>query len=139
MQILSKTLQPFKFRLAIMGLLCGATLASLILFRVRMEMSGSVHFAFLIWNIFLAWIPLGIAYTVSVFAHNRRFLFITIPFSAILWLIFFPNAPYIMTDLLHLGRMGPDVPVWFRRAHQPRHLYWPIPALEFVGSVHPAT
>src|SRR5690349_10655455 len=106
-------LQPFKFRLAVFGLLCGATVVSLALFRVRTVLSGSMDFIFLIWNMLLAWIPLGIAYTASVFAHRRRFLFMIIPFAAVLWLIFFPNAPYILTDLLHLGKMGPDVPVWF--------------------------
>jgi uncharacterized membrane protein len=113
MKKLRDSLQPFKFRLAIFGLLCGATIASLVLFRIRTELSGSAGFAFLIWNIFLAWIPLGIAYTVSIFAHRRRFLILTIPFATFLWLIFFPNAPYILTDLLHLGKMGPEVPMWF--------------------------
>ena len=113
MKRIHDSLQPFKFRLTIFGLLCGATMASLVLFRIRTVLSGSYDFAFLIWNIFLAWIPLGIAYTASVFAQRRRFLLLTIPFAVVLWLIFFPNAPYILTDLLHLGRMGPDVPVWF--------------------------
>src|SRR5688572_9005916 len=113
MKKIRDTLQPIKFRLAIFGLLCGATVASLVLFRVRTVLSGSDDFAFLIWNIFLAWIPLGIAYAASVFARRRRFLLLTIPFTAALWLIFFPNAPYILTDLLHLGKMGPDVPMWF--------------------------
>jgi uncharacterized membrane protein len=105
--------QPFKFRMAIFGILCGATIASLILFRVRMLLSGSNDYAFLVWNIFLAWIPLGIAYTVSVFAQRRRFLLLAVPFAALLWLIFFPNAPYILTDLQHLGMIRPDVPLWF--------------------------
>jgi len=112
-----KTMQiftpPIKFRLAIIGLLCGATIASLVLFRVRTIWSSSFDYAFLIWNMFLAWIPFAIAYTASVLAQKHRFMLFTIPFAAVLWLIFFPNAPYILTDLLHLSRMGHDVPIWF--------------------------
>ncbi len=107
------SLQPFKFRLTVFGLLCGATMVSLILFRVRTLLSGSLDYAFLVWNIFLAWIPLGIAYTASVFAQKGRFLLLIIPFAIIPWLIFFPNAPYILTDLLHFGKLNPDVPLWF--------------------------
>jgi uncharacterized membrane protein len=113
MKTMQNFLQPIKFRLAIIGLLCGATMVSLVLFRVRTILSGSSDYAFLIWNIFLAWIPLGIAYTASALAQKRRFLLFTIPAGAVLWLIFFPNAPYILTDLLHLGRMVRDVPLWF--------------------------
>jgi len=107
------SLQPFKFRLTVFGLLCGATMVSLILFRLRTLLSGSLDYAFLVWNIFLAWIPLGIAYTASIFAQKRRFMLLMIPFAVILWLIFFPNAPYILTDLQHLGKLKPDVPLWF--------------------------
>jgi uncharacterized membrane protein len=107
------SLHPFKFRLTVFGLLCGATMISLLLFRVRTLLSGSVEYAFLVWNIFLAWIPLGIAYTASTFSIKRRFIFLTIPFAVILWLIFFPNAPYILTDLGHLGVLKPGAPLWF--------------------------
>jgi uncharacterized membrane protein len=99
--------------MTVFGLLCGATLLSLVLFRVRVLLSGSFDYAFLIWNIFLAWIPLGLAYTASVFAWKRRFIFLTLPLVAVLWMLFFPNAPYILTDLLHLRYPKPGVPLWF--------------------------
>jgi uncharacterized membrane protein len=31
----------------------------------------------------------------------------------VVWLVFFPNAPYILTDFLHLGSMGDIVPGWY--------------------------
>jgi len=104
--------QPFKFRLTVFGLLSGATLLCIGLFRIRTLLSETNEYAFLIWNLFLAWIPLGMAYTVS-FAKKRRYVLLTVPFAAILWLLFFPNAPYILTDLQHLSHPRPGVPVWF--------------------------
>ena len=113
MKKLYEQIKPYKFRLTVFALLCGATVLSLVLFRVRTVFSGSMDYAFLIWNIFLAWIPLGLAYTASVFSWKRRFLFLTVPLMGILWLLFFPNAPYILTDLQHLGHPKPGVPLWF--------------------------
>jgi uncharacterized membrane protein len=113
MKIFYDFLHSIKYRLTIFGLLCGATLISLSLFRVRTLLSGSGEYAFLVWNIFLAWIPLGIAYTAATLSRRRRFFILTLPFSVFLWLVFFPNAPYILTDIGHLGVLKPGVPLWF--------------------------
>ena len=113
MKKLYQHVQPYKFRLTVFALLCGATLLSLALFRVRTILSGTLDYAFLIWNIFLAWIPLGLAHTATTFSWKRRYILISLPFAAILWLLFFPNAPYILTDLQHLGIPKPGIPVWF--------------------------
>lgn len=106
------TLQPFKFRLTVFGLLSGATLLCIVLFRIRTMLSDTNEYAFLIWNLFLAWIPLGMAYAVSL-AKKRRYVLFTVPLAAVLWLLFFPNAPYILTDLQHLSYPHSGVPVWF--------------------------
>ena len=113
MKKLIEQVQPYKFRLAIFALLSGATILSLILFRMRTLLSGSLDYAFLVWNIFLAWIPLGLAMTATTFAWKRKHLAVIIPASALVWLIFFPNAPYILTDLQHLGFPKPGIPLWF--------------------------
>lgn len=106
------TLQPFKFRLTVFGLLSSASVLCVILFRIRINLTDSMDYAFLLWNLFLAWIPLGMAYIVSS-AKKRRYVLITVPLAAILWLLFFPNAPYILTDLQHLGHPRAGVPLWF--------------------------
>lgn len=106
-------LQPFKFRLTLFGLLCGASLISVMLFRVRVLLSGTEDYAFLLWNLFLAWIPLAMAYAASTFAGKRRLLLVLVIPAAVLWLLFFPNAPYILTDLLHLRHPRADIPIWF--------------------------
>lgn len=58
---------------------------------------------FLIWNLFLAWIPLVFAVGFAV-AGKRWWL---IPLG-IGWLAFLPNSPYLVTDLVHL-RDGYDL------------------------------
>ncbi len=106
------TLQPFKFRLTVFGLLSGATVLCFILFRIRIMLSDSTDYVFLVWNLFLAWIPLGMAYVVS-FAKKRRYVLITVPLAAALRLLFLPNAPYILTDLQHLSYPYGGAPLWF--------------------------
>ena len=102
-----------KYRLTIFGLLAGASVFCVALLRLRATLTGSIHYSFLIWNLFLAWIPFGIAYVTYTTSIKRRWLYAVIPVSAFLWLIFFPNAPYILTDFQHLSYAGSDIPVWY--------------------------
>ncbi|MBN8655503.1 MAG: DUF1361 domain-containing protein, partial [Anaerolineae bacterium] len=102
-----------RFRLTIIGLLSMASLISVTLFRIRTLLSGTDDYAFLIWNLFLAWLPLVMSYLASSFASKRRFVAITVPVAAMLWLLFFPNAPYIITDLFHLRHPRETIPIWF--------------------------
>ena len=80
----------------------------------RSVYSHTHHFQFLVWNLFLAWIPLVLAALIYRMAARRggRVRFIVVP-AAVVWLLFFPNAPYIVTDLVHLGQFTDNVPSWF--------------------------
>ncbi|MCF0075112.1 DUF1361 domain-containing protein [Dyadobacter sp. CY261] len=68
---------------------------------IRILFNSPVDFS-LDWNLFLSWIPLIIAF----FADNLTKRFGHIPvllgILSIAWLAFFPNAPYMITDLAHL-------------------------------------
>jgi uncharacterized membrane protein len=81
---------------------------------IRVFTTLRITYSFLLWNLFLAWIPLVCAWLVM---HVRRFSWawklIWIP--VILWLLFFPNSPYILTDLGHLARVTewPNVPLGY--------------------------
>ena len=102
-----------KYRLMIFFLLAGATIFSVTVWRVRSEYSGTVHYAFLIWNLFLAWIPFIIAYFTYTLTLKQQWVYVVIPIAACFWMIFFPNAPYILTDFQHLAGQWADLPVWY--------------------------
>ena len=76
--------------------------------------SHTNHFQFLVWNLFLAWIPLVLAALIYRIAVRRgdpaRLIVVPV---ALVWLLFFPNAPYIVTDFVHLGQFHDNVPGWF--------------------------
>lgn len=69
---------------------------------------GIPTFFFLAWNLFLAWIPYLLSLTLKRLT-NFKILTVLVFVS---WLLFFPNAPYIITDLLHL-KYRPPVPMWY--------------------------
>ncbi len=82
------------------------------LFVARVILSRNFTFVFLVWNLFLAWIPyLAALWAASLHQrHPQRWWTLLVP--GMLWLAFFPNAPYIITDFLHLS-YRPPIPMWF--------------------------
>lgn len=76
--------------------------------------SGSSYYLFLFWNLFLAYVPFLISmFIVSYVTAFRGSAKIWIIFIlGILWLITFPNAPYLVTDVIHLGK-NKLMPVWY--------------------------
>jgi len=76
----------------------------------RILLKDDLKYSFLLWNLFLAWIPLLLA-QLSYKAMLQRRLPLAYS-SLVLWLLFFPNAPYIITDLLHLKDYSQNI-LWF--------------------------
>lgn len=70
----------------------------------RIVFLHNTHYAFLIWNLFLAWMPMVFALLAR--EHQREGATLGWRFFAFgaAWLLFFPNAPYIFTDVIHLTR-----------------------------------
>lgn len=64
----------------------------------RLDLFGMANPLYLIWNLFLAWIPYIIS---SFFIKKDTSVYNFTPFF-IFWLLFFPNAPYLATDTLHI-------------------------------------
>ena len=76
----------------------------------RFFYAGSIMYVFLLWNLFLAWIPFQLS---RVLTGRKDISKWTSYFLLAAWLLFFPNALYIITDLIHLEDLKSDVPVWF--------------------------
>lgn len=87
------------------------------LFAARLAYTGERRFLWIPWNLMLAWVPFIFAYAAyRVHRHDR-------PASAFeprlwlagallaAWLAFFPNAPYVVTDMIH-WRPGLELMNW---------------------------
>lgn len=94
--------------------LLGFSAAAVGLLAVRLDRVGEPAFGFLVWNLFLAWIPYGLALGLAL-VHTRSGPRPMIWLLGVGWLLFLPNAPYILTDFIHLGRR-PGAPLWFDAA-----------------------
>jgi uncharacterized membrane protein len=106
-------LKPHRYKLGIFLLLLAASLISVMLAWARMLYSGTRDYSSLIWNLGLAWIPFVFASLAYIVSWSRRLLILVLPICALIWLVFFPNAPYILTDFQHLSTNPGNAPVWF--------------------------
>ena len=102
-----------RYNLAVFVLLNAACAVCIGLVGARVAYSDSARHTGLIWNLFLAWIPFILSYLAHAVSWRRVSLYVVIPFVAFLWLIFFPNAPYMLTDLQDLARGGGGAPLWY--------------------------
>ena len=80
---------------------------SLVLFRIIY--TGETMFGFLIWNLFLGWLPYVISsQLVKKQVRSKGFFYLIL----LCWLFLLPNSFYIITDLFHLKERI-VVPLWF--------------------------
>jgi uncharacterized membrane protein len=86
---------------------CGSLLA------VRYLSTHRAHYGWLFGNLLLAWIPLLLSFSLrQLMARPGREGWKIL--TGILWFLFFPNAFYIVTDLIHYSSFGQDgIPNWF--------------------------
>jgi uncharacterized membrane protein len=84
--------------------LCVATL------ELRIHRTGDPFYRFLVWNLFLAWVPVVCASAAFLRAGRRPSAGVAA--LLVLWLLFFPNAPYVLTDFIHLDA-SPAAPLWY--------------------------
>ncbi len=75
----------------------------------RYYLSDTKVFLFLNWNLFLAWIPLLLSSLILALNIRSKISLMAI---IIVWILFFPNSPYILTDLFHLKARN-AIPIWY--------------------------
>jgi len=81
---------------------------SMALLLVRVIYAESLDYSFYVWNSFLAAIP----YAVSTQLIRLKKINLVAICLLIVWLLFFPNAPYMITDVFHYEKRFP-VPFWY--------------------------
>ena len=99
---------PGRRTLAIVALLAASVLC-IATVEIRTNETGDSYYRFLAWNLLLAWIPLVLA--IVAYARAQRGIDAVVWLLLVPWLLFFPNAPYLLTDFIHLGE-GP-APLWY--------------------------
>lgn len=80
-----------------------------LLLAARIFYAGNLRYIFLVWNLFLAFVPYIISLGLNKIAFKGKLLQLLF-FST--WLLFFPNALYIITDIIHLAKTT-AVPLWY--------------------------
>jgi len=70
----------------------------------RMVFTHNFHYALLVGNLALAWIPLVLALLAQKQFETSGWRQWRFGALAVGWLLFFPNAPYIFTDVVHVFR-----------------------------------
>ena len=95
--------------LAIAALLAASALCVATV-EIRTHETGDAYYRFLVWNLTLAWVPL--VFAIAAYWRARSRVDLTVAALLVPWLLFFPNAPYLLTDFIHLGE-GPPAPLWY--------------------------
>ncbi len=104
--------QSWRRQLVVLASLVLATMFCLALVGLHAWRYRSMQ-GWLVWNLFLAWLPLcGALAAYNLERLPGRWRWWPVAGFAALWLLFLPNAPYLVTDLIHLKAHN-GVPLWY--------------------------
>jgi uncharacterized membrane protein len=98
-------------RIAVVASLGILSLFALAMIAGRVVYTGTAEHAGIAWNLFLAWVPFVLSLVAYARARPGASGAKVLGLGA-LWLLFFPNAPYIVTDLKHIGSSS-GVPILY--------------------------
>ncbi len=93
-----RIVEPLFYVLAATSALCAVLIA------VRALRMEDVLYRFLLWNLFLAWLPLivSMAALALVRVAKGTLMGAGLALLGVAWLLLYPNAPYLTTDFIHL-------------------------------------
>ncbi len=83
-----------------------SNLLSVILFLIRAQQAENIRYWFLLWNLVLAWVPLGLMLLLRNRLRVFRWIWWQNILISVLWLGFLPNSFYLASDLIHLHETG---------------------------------
>ncbi len=75
---------------------------NMLLLLFRIGVTHSFFYSFLVWNLFLAAVPYGLSRLMIATNKKQGSKMGWFYVGFVCWLLFFPNSPYIITDLVHL-------------------------------------
>jgi uncharacterized membrane protein len=85
---------------------------SLLLSILRVLFFRTYTLLYLLWNLFLAFVPFCISWILVEKVKAGRLSRVVLFLGLVFWILLIPNAPYIVTDLIHIARSKP-VPIIF--------------------------
>jgi uncharacterized membrane protein len=101
--MIERLLRRHRTRWGLYAALLLASATSTAIVAARVIHTGRLTYTFLVYNLALAWVPLALAAAAfSLDGSPSRMGRVLAAICGGGWLIFFPNAPYIVTDLMHL-------------------------------------
>ena len=102
MKILNIPINRFRV-LFTLGLMSGSAVC---LFILKSVLTHNLALWGINWNLFLAWIPVFIVIWLENKVKINALQKWEVLFASLIWLLFFPNSPYIITDLVHLQSLS---------------------------------
>jgi uncharacterized membrane protein len=90
----------------------GSSLVSVCFWAAGAVSNRSGEYSYLVWNLFLAWLPLLFAVWIERSLRVRLWSNWSALCITLLWLGFLPNSFYVITDFVHLGEL-PRVDIVF--------------------------
>lgn len=69
---------------------------------LRFLSTDSFEYWYFVWNLFLAWVPVGFAVWLTRRLKTEKWATLRNGILTLAWLLFLPNSFYLVTDLIHL-------------------------------------